>query len=140
MYHLPPNDTCSTTECGIIPLMLSLRGLQFLKVALLSAFAVFGLSLNHVALTNTSSMTDMGGHGSSVVQCQGVCNSGLPGNKQEGLLQVERNDESPEPAAYIAASLLTLVVLTFVVKVLSLLSSWRPPDLVALCGHYADGL
>jgi hypothetical protein len=116
--------------------MLKLKKWQFLKVALLSAFAVAGLSFNHVGVGEASSMADTVGSSSNAAQCQAVCVTGLPSKKQNGLLQVERDDEAPDPAAYVAAPVvLALIALTFVVKVLSSLSSWRPPDIIGLSGQ-----
>jgi hypothetical protein len=119
--------------------MVKIKGLRVFKVLMLTAFAVFGLSFNlsHVASASAASMTDMPGHSSSPTQCQTICTSALPTEKQDRLQQVKRNNESPEPAVYLTASLtLSLIALTFIVKIVTLLSSWRPPDLIKLNGQY----
>lgn len=122
-------------------MMLNLRGVQFLKIALISVFVVFGLGFNHVALADAPLITGATSNSSKAMRCKSVCSSGLIDEKQDGLQPFERDDKAPKPVAYIAPPVvLALITLLFVVKILPLLSSWRPPDLIALCGHYADGL
>ncbi len=127
---------------------------HIIQFALLCSFTVLGLSFNHVSLVAASgaAMTmanmpmhmsmpgPMSGHGTSSVQCQGICNLGVIKEKQDGLPFVERNVEEPKPAAYwltyqVLSLVLFLVALRFVVKILALQSSWRPPDLVKLHGQ-----
>lgn len=116
--------------------MLKLKWGHFLKLALLSAFTVFGLGLSHAAAA-PNAMSQMAGHGKNAMQCLGICTTGLPSDQQNGILQVEPDDEVSEPAPYTyALVVLAFIVLTFVVKLLPLLSSWRPSDFVRLYGQY----
>lgn len=118
--------------------MLIFKPAQFAKAIFVSFVAVFGLTVTHSAmLTSSSSMEGMGGHSSSPIQCLGVCSTGLPSEKQDGILRSERDDEKDGIAPHFEVEVvLALIVLAFVVKRLFSLSSWRPPDLVKLQGSY----
>lgn len=105
-----------------------------------SLLAVVGASISHLAPSSSMDAMDMG-HAKNVVQCQSVCMSAVGANKQKAPSQLDENDKLPLiNSSFIIASLLSLVALTFIVKVLHMLSSWRPPDILALQGAYSAGL
>jgi hypothetical protein len=86
------------------------------------------------------STMDMG-HTKNAAQCQSVCMSAVSGSKQKTPSHLDENDKQPGlTPSFIIATLLSLIGLTFVVKVVHLLSSWRPPDMLALQGAYGAGL
>ncbi len=117
--------------------MLKLHKLQFLKTLLMSSFAIFAMSFAHGTTTNTSNMSGMAGHSTNSIHCSGICNTGLPHEKPDGVLQNERDSKTPQPPFYVSLEVvLALIAMSFVVKILLLLSSWRPPDLTRLYGNY----
>lgn len=120
------------------------KTLHLIKALLVSSFAIFALGFNHVSL-NQRSMNGMEGmpeHGGmSSIQCQILCTTATKSDELTNLFNSEENDYDPLPAVgFTLAISLSALALAFIVKRLHLLSSWRPPDRVLLCGHYADGL
>ncbi len=110
------------------------------KFLLITLVSVFGLSISHVATTSAASMSamNMAGHGAqSGIQCQSSCTSALPVKKQDELLQLRKDDEEPKPQPYYAIMLSAgLLAALFIVKrSASFISSWRPPDILGLCGQ-----
>lgn len=89
-----------------------------------------------------SGMEGMSDHsGMSSVQCQILCTTATKSDELENLFNFEENDNEPLPAlSFVLAISLSALAVAFVVKRLHLLSSWRPPDRILLCGHYSDGL
>jgi hypothetical protein len=113
------------------------------RVLVFTIIATFGLGFSHVSIGADNTMTDgMTASASSMsAQCQTLCMSALPPKKRDELVGIENDDRDPdEYPLFGAAFSLALLPLAFIVKELLRLSSWRPPDLVLLSGHYADGL
>jgi hypothetical protein len=120
-------------------LMLFARFSRSVNTLLFALLAAVGVSFSHVATTSAMQSMKMG-HAASGVVCQQIC---MGATKTEGSNLLGRNEEEKQPLpllGYTASILLALITLRFVVKNLHLLSSWRPPDRLLLCGHYADGL
>lgn len=118
--------------------MHTIRPLQFLKATFVSFIAVFGLTVTYSVMhTSSSSMEGMEGHSTNSIQCLGICSTGLAAEKQDGILQSEQDNEKDKTAPSFGVTVvLSLILLSFVVKFLFLLSSWRPPDLIKLHGSY----
>jgi hypothetical protein len=115
---------------------------KLLKASLFSVFAVFGVSFSHALTVNAASMSS-GAMNQSMdsAQCQSVCMATLPINDKDKLIAIRNDDLEPKPFPYYGAAIsLLALALAFIVKRLLQLTSWRPPDLVLLHGHYADGL
>ena len=123
--------------------MYSLKPLRMIQALILSSFAIFALGFSHLSF-GQSPMMDMEGmseHSDSPVQCQILCTTAIKTDAQGVLTSLENDAKDPLLiAALLCEVALSLLVVTFVVKRLHLLSSWRPPDRILLCGHYADGL
>lgn len=87
-------------------------------------------------------MEGMSDHsGMSSISCQMLCTTATKSDELKNLFNHEENDNDPLPAIGLALSIsLSAIALAFIVKRLHLLSSWRPPDRILLCGHFADGL
>jgi hypothetical protein len=116
------------------------RGWQYIKAAFVCLFAIFGLSFLHISIAGHG-IDAMAGHGTNNIQCLISCATMLPGDRQDGKLQIERAGIQPDPTPYVSAGiLLAFMVATFTMKLLLFSSSWRPPDKVLLYGRYADSL
>lgn len=124
--------------------MHSLKPLRLTQALLLSSFAVFALGFSHISLNQRSmnGMKGMSDHsGISGVKCQIVCTTTTKPDEPISILNHDENDNDPLPAiGFTLIISLSALELAFIVKRLHLLSSWRPPDRILLCGHYADGL
>jgi hypothetical protein len=111
------------------------------KFVLITIVSILGVTVSHVAVTSAAAPTNMNmmSHGTqSSVQCQSSCTTTLPTKKEEELLQVKEDDKDPVPQTYYALLLsgVTLAALFVVKRSASFTSSWRPPDLLKLYGHY----
>jgi hypothetical protein len=107
---------------------------------LFSLVAITGASISHLAPSSSMNSMDMG-HIKNAVQCQSVCMSAVSGSKQKAPSDLDENDKQPViTPSFIIAPLLSLITLTFVVKVVQMLGSWRPPDMLVLQGAYGAGL
>lgn len=123
--------------------MNSLRPFRIMRALFISSFAVFVLGFSHLTFSHAamSSMEGMSGHSGSSVQCQILCSAAIKTDKQGILSNLENEAKDPLLiAAFFGVASLSLLAAKFTVKRLHLLSSWRPPDRILLCGHYADGL
>lgn len=88
----------------------------------------------------TPGMGSMGHHDMSAIECHIHCVAAIT-PKDANPLSSDRQDKDPTPYIPHATQIvLSLLAVSFVVKYLYLLASWRPPDMVLLCGRYADGL
>jgi hypothetical protein len=115
---------------------------HFVQVALFGALAVFGFSFSHTSTLRTmAGMSGMEQQATKSAVCQSICMSAVPVSTHAVPLPDEVTDKDPVVLMrLVATASLSLLVLTFIVKQLYRLSSWRPPDIVSLYGHYADGL
>lgn len=123
--------------------MYSLKPFRLLQALLLSGFAIFALGFSHLTFAQAPmmGMEGMSEHSDSAVQCQSLCTTAIETDAQGVLSNVEKDTKDPLPTGVLLFEIaLSLIAVTFVVKHLHLLSSWRPPDRILLCGHYADGL
>ncbi len=119
------------------------KPLRMMQALLLAGFAMFGLGFSHLTFAQPAmrGMEGMSEHSSSSVQCQTICTTVVKTDAQAIVSNLENDAKDPLPfAAFLGLIVLSLIALTFVVKRLHLLSSWRPPDGILLWGHYADGL
>lgn len=110
------------------------------KFVLITIVSIFGVTLSHLAVTNAAAPTGMNmmSHGTqSNVQCQSSCTTTLPSKKEE-LLQIREDDKDPILQPYYARMLAggLLAALFLVKRSASFTSSWRPPDLLKIYGHY----
>lgn len=120
--------------------------MQLLQALLVSGFAVFTFGFNHLGFTQ-SSMAGMNGsmpsanHVRTSATCQSLCTSAIKNGEKSQLINIKNEDKDLE-SFFVHFTALSLVLLSavFVIKKLHLLTSWRPPDKILLCGHYADGL
>lgn len=110
---------------------------KLVQAAVFGTFAIFGMSFSHVTTLDTSMMNDgMADHKANMAQCQSVCMTAIPTEKQSTPTKLKNNDRKPEVLSqYVANISLALLALPFIVKVLFRLSSWRPPDIVTLNGQ-----
>ncbi len=116
---------------------------RLFQAILVSGFAVFALGFSHLTFSQPSmaGMEGMSEHTGTAVQCQILCSTAIKTNEQDILANLENEVKDPLLiTAFLSAISLSLLAVTFVVKRLHLLSSWRPPDRILLCGHFADGL
>ncbi len=119
------------------------NALRILQSVILSGFAVVALSFGHLTFSQQSmagmeGMTE--GTGSSV-RCQILCTTAIKTDTQGVLTRVEDDNKDPQSMVILLGEIsLLLLAACFTVKRLHLLSSWRPPDRILLCGHFADGL
>ena len=123
--------------------MHSIKLNRALRAFLLSSFVIFAFGFSHLTFgqPSTMGMEGMSEHSSSSVQCQIVCTAAIKTDAQGVLTNLENDAKDPLSTATLLGEItLSLLAITFVVKRLHLLSSWRPPDRIILCGHYADGL
>lgn len=119
--------------------MLFARFSRLVNTSMLVLLTVLGVSFSHTATTSAMQGMNMG-HAANGAVCQQIC---MGATKTEGSNVLGKNEEEKQPSrllGYTASILLALITLRFVVKNLHLLSSWRPPDRLLFCGHYADGL
>ena len=117
--------------------------LRLLQALLLSGFAVFALGFSHLTVSQSSTigMDGMPNHTGSALHCQILCTTAIKTENQGILANLENNANDPLPViAFVSTVCLSLLAVTFIVKLLYTLSSWRPPDRILLCGHFADGL
>lgn len=126
--------------------MRILNPIQLLQALLVSGFAVFTFGFNHLGFTK-SMVASMDGsmsgtnHARTSAACQSLCNTAIKSGPESQLVNIKNDDKDLEPFfTQFAAFALVLLGAVFVVKKLHLLTSWRPPDKILLCGHYADGL
>ena len=129
--------------CVILRAMGTLKLSRMVQALLLGGFATFALGFNHLAITQPSmaGMESMSEHSGSAVQCQILCSIAIKTDEQDILTNLENEAKDSLPTVTILGIIsLSLLAVTFVVKRLHLLSSWRPPDRILLCGHFADGL
>lgn len=134
-------STCTNSITGAANKMLLRNFRKVITTAALSTLPLVVFGTMHANPTNNSmvGMQTKTHHNMSVIQCQVHCTTAIM-SKTTGI-HTDRQDK--EPTAYIPFTLtivLSLLALSFVVKYLHLLASWRPPDKVLLCGRYADGL
>ena len=111
------------------------------KFALITLVSIFGVSVSHLAVTSAAapSSINMMSHGTqSSMQCQSSCNPTLPIKREDELLQAKEDDKDPIPRPYFALMISgSILAALFIVKrSASFISSWRPPDLLKLYGHY----
>lgn len=145
------NTSCSSkcdlsklrTRYDIIDDMNTGRRFQYLRLALFGLFTLFTFNASHLTIPPSSMAgMDMGQHNSmSPVECKVLCTTAIIAKGPVALLERQQNDnESTELAICIVTALLSALAVSFVVKILISLSSWRPPDRVLLYGHYSTGL
>ncbi len=123
--------------------MHSVNILQLGKALIVSGFAIFSFGFSHVGFQQPAmaAMEGLSGHAPDSVRCQVVCTTAVKDDGSQQLANPEPNDKDWQPNyVSIAAVSLLLIALAFIVKLVRLLSSWKPPDRVLLCGHLADGL
>jgi hypothetical protein len=119
--------------------MIFARFGRLVNTLLFALLAAVGVSFSHAVSTSTMQGMNMG-HAANGVVCQQIC---MGATKTEDNNLLLRNEEEKQPSPlfeYATSILLASIILAFVVKRLHLLSSWRPPDRLLLCGHYSDGL
>jgi hypothetical protein len=110
---------------------------------MLSGFAIFTLGFSHLTFSQSSmtGMEAMANHPRSSVQCQILCTTAIKTGEQGILTNLENEAKDPLPVVTLLVIVsLSFLAVTFIVKRLHLMSSWRPPDRILLCGHFADGL
>lgn len=123
--------------------MFRLNCLRLLQALLLCGLAVFALGFSHLTLsqTLTAGMERTPNHSGSALHCQILCTTAIKTEDQGILANLENRANYPLPVvAFLSTFSLSLLAVTFIVKLLYALSSWRPPDRILLCGHFADGL
>lgn len=121
--------------------MRRLKLLHILQALAFAWFAVFTLGFSHVSASQSTmaGMEHTPGSQASI-QCQILCSTAVILSEENQLLAENKDNNKPPFYLEVAASSLAVLGLSFVVKRLYLLASWRPPDKVLLCGHYSDGL
>lgn len=113
------------------------------KLLVITAVGALSLVTSHITLAPTSmaSMEHGSSHSSSLLQCQTVCSNGIIGKPvSEYIHKASDNDKDGIVALVLGGSVPVVLLGVLRVKILYLLSSWRPPDRVLLFGHYSDGL
>ncbi len=119
--------------------MLVARFGKLTNTLLFTFLAAVGFSFSHVATTSAMQGMNMG-HAASGTVCQQICMSATQTESSNKLVRYEEEKQPLPLFGYAALFLLASIALRFVVKLLHLLSSWRPPDLISLYGRYGDGL
>jgi hypothetical protein len=117
--------------------------MRILQTVLVGVLVVFELGFSHASMAQQPmpGMQGMPDHGDiASLQCQIFCATAIT-SRGTILSTIGNQDKDPLPyfTLFTAASV-AYIALTFIVKRLHLLSSWRPPDRTLLCGHYSDGL
>lgn len=121
----------------------NIKLLRILQALALGGVTVFSLWFSHITFTQTSmsGMESLSDHTASSVECQILCSTAAKANEHGGLSELKNEAKDPLPIVRLLGSVsLALLTVTFVVKFLHFLSSWRPPDRILLYGRYADGL
>lgn len=113
------------------------------KLLVIAAVGALSLVTSHIALAPRSMATMEHGssHSSSLLQCQTVCSNGIIGKPVSEYIRKASDNDKDEIVALVLCGSVSVVLLGVLrVKILYLLSSWRPPDRILLFGHYSDGL
>jgi hypothetical protein len=119
--------------------MLLARFSGLVNTSIFALLAAVGVSFSHVATISAMQGMNMG-HNANRAACQQICMDATKADGSNILDKIEVEKQPSPLPGYAASILLALITLRFVVKNIHLLSSWRPPDQLLLCGHYADGL